>query len=132
MKSSREHVLFCFLAKKQLVLIVGQGGGEEVEIAPVFQLQALPQLGHRHGEITHGDIGSVDASEGGFQFTLVHRSGLLDDETTAWEIADIMVGHKQMAVLIELLHAELLLQRCEATGFHDGGIGLEEEVLSVE
>ena len=125
MKSSREHVLFCFLAKKQLVLIVGQGGGEEVEIAPVFQLQALPQLGHRHGEITHGDIGSVDASEGGFQFTLVHRSGLLDDETTAREVADIMVGHKQVTVLVELLYAKPLLQRCETTRFHNRGVGLE-------
>ena len=123
-------LLFRFPAQKELVLIARDGGGEEIEIAPVFQFQALPQFGDRHGEVAHGDVGSVDAGEGGFQFTLVHRSGLLDDETTAWEIADIMVGNKQMAVPIQLLHAKPLLQRCETSRFHDGGIGLEEIVNS--
>ena len=126
----RSPRLFRFPAEKQLVLIVGQGGGKEIEIAPVFQFQALPQLSNRHGEVAHGDVGPVDACEGVFQLALVHRSCLLDDETTAWEVADIMVSHKQMAVLIELLHAKTLLQRCETTGFHDRGIGLEEIVNS--
>ena len=84
-------------------------GGKEVEIATVFQFQALSQFSYRHREVAHSDAGSVDASEDGFQFAFVHRAGFLDDEATAREIADIVVGNEQMAVLIKLGNIEALL-----------------------
>ncbi len=94
MKSSWRATLFYFPAKKQLVLMTRYRGGKEIEIATFFQFQAFPEFGYRHGEITHGDIRFIDASKSGFQFALVHRSGLLDDETTARKVADIAVGNE--------------------------------------
>ena len=76
------------------MLMACNGSGEKIEVAAFFQFQALSEFGYRHGEIAHGDIGAFDACESGFQFALVHRSGLLDDETTAWKVADIAVGNE--------------------------------------
>ena len=100
-------------------------GGEEIEIATFFQFQAFPEFGYRHGEITHSDIRFIDASKSGFQFALVHRGGLLNDKTTARKVADIAVGHEQMAVFVELGDLEPLFEQSETARFHNRDIRLE-------
>ena len=103
--------------------------GKEIEIATFFQFQAFPEFGYRHGEITHSDIRFIDASKSGFQFALVHRGGLLDEKTTAREIADIAVGHEQMAVFVELGDLEPLFEQSETARFHNRRIRLEKVSL---
>ena len=100
-------------------------GGEEIKIATFFQFQAFPEFGYRHREITHSDIRFIDASKSGFQFALVHRGGLLDEKTTAREIADIDVGHEQMTVFIDLGDLEPLFEQSETARFHNRDIRLE-------
>ena len=91
------------------MLTASNRGGKEVEIATVFQFQALSEFGYRQGKIAHGDIGSVDTSEGSFQLAFVHRSGLFDSKAPTRKIAAVFVGNKQMAVLIKLGNIESLL-----------------------
>lgn len=49
------------------------GGGEDVGVAAVFQLQLLAQYSHGHGEIAHGDVGAGDIAQSLFQLPFVER-----------------------------------------------------------
>ena len=49
------------------------GGGEDVGVAAVFQLQLLAQYSHGHGEIAHGDVGVCDIAQRLFQLPFVER-----------------------------------------------------------
>ena len=53
------------------------GGGEDVGVAAVFQLELLAQYGHGHGEIAHGDVGFCDIVQRLFQLSFVEgRDGV--------------------------------------------------------
>lgn len=47
------------------------GGGEDIGIAAVFQLQLLAQYSHGHGEISHSDVGAGDIAQSLFQLPFV-------------------------------------------------------------
>lgn len=96
---------------------------KDIDIAALFELQPLAELGYRHGEVADSEIGLGDTLQGDLEFALVHRRGALDDELAAREVADVGIGDKEVTVFVKLGNAEALLELFEAACLHDGGIG---------
>ena len=98
--------------------------GKDIDIATLLKLQPTAQFWHRHGEVTHSDIGLCDAHQRLFQVALVHRGHLVDDETPAWEVGYRFVRNKEMTVHIGLGHLIPISNKSKTASLHQGGIGL--------
>ena len=61
------------LTNKEDMLIVGKGGGEDIDAAALRKLQFFSELCHGKGEVPDGNISVMDISQSCFQFLFVHR-----------------------------------------------------------
>lgn len=55
------------------VLVVGKGGGEDIDVATISKFELLSEVGNGDGEVPNGDVGAVDVTQDGLQFLLIHR-----------------------------------------------------------
>ena len=55
------------------MLVVGKGGGEDIDVATISEFELLAEVGNGEGEVPSGDVGAVDVTQDGFQFLLIHR-----------------------------------------------------------
>lgn len=74
------------------------GGSEEPVVAAVGHVKPFSQLLGAHGEVAHGDVGSVDAFQCLSQLLLVGGGGAEDVQLASWEIGQVSVGYEEMAV----------------------------------
>ena len=118
-----------FTANEQLMSFASNRCGEDKHIATVFQFQFFAKFCNSHREIADGDISPVDTGKSRLQFVFVHRGRLFDDETAPREVRNILIGNKQMTVLINLPYPKPLLQQFKASGIQNGGIRLEQILL---
>ena len=102
---------------------------EDIHVTAILKLQSFAEFCHRHGEVAHGDVRVADTRQGFLQIALVHGSDFVDDKTTAREILDVLVGHKQMAIILQRADAKTLRELGEAACLHDRGIGLKKEAI---
>ena len=106
------------------MVAVGGGGGEDVGVAAVGQLQTLAQFGHGLGEVAHGDVGLLHSGDGLAELTLVHRGDGIDDKRTAGEAVYLTVGEKQMAVAAYCTDAVGSGYLVKTACLHHGSVGL--------
>ena len=109
--------------------VVGEGGGEDVGVAAVGELQTLAEGRGGEGEVAGGDVGAGDVTKGGLEVALVEGGGGGDEELTAREAFDEVGGDEEMAVVGEGSNGEASSEGVEAAGLHDGGVGLEKKGL---
>ena len=55
------------------MLVVGKGGGEDIDVATISEFELLAEVGNGKGEVPNGDVGVVDITQNSFQFLFVHR-----------------------------------------------------------
>ena len=115
------------MRQHKYMVALGGGGGEDVGVAAVVQLQSLAQFGHGQGEVAHGDIGLLHTREGLAELPLVHRGDGIDGECAAGEAVYLTVGEKQMAVAAYCADAAGPGYLVKTACLHHGSVGLEEE-----
>ena len=42
------------------VLVVGKGGGEDIDVATIGEFELFAEVGNGEGEVPSGDVGAVD------------------------------------------------------------------------
>ena len=42
------------------MLVVGKGGGEDIDVATISKFEFLAEVGNGEGEVPSGDVGAVD------------------------------------------------------------------------
>ena len=115
------------MRQHKYMVAVGGGGGEDVGVAAVGELQSLAQFGHGQGEVAHGDVGLLHAGEGLAELPLVHRGDGIDGKRTAGEAVYLTVGKEQMAVATYCTNAVGSGYLVKTACLHHGSVGLEEE-----
>ena len=85
------------------------GGGEDIRIAAVFQLQLLAQYSHGHGEIAHGDVSAGDIAQRLFQLPFVEGRDGVYGKPSAGEARDELLGGEEVAVGAYLAGARAFL-----------------------
>jgi len=61
------------LTNDEDVLVVGKGGGEDIDVATIGEFELLAEVGNGKGEVPNGDVGAVDITQDGLQFLFIHR-----------------------------------------------------------
>lgn len=105
-----------------------EGGSKDIVAATLAQFQAVAQLCYAQREVTDSDISLGDIGEGCTQLPLVHGCHIVDDKRAAREIVNETVADKQVAIGGKLVDIESIGNGFKATGLHDGGIRLVEEL----
>ena len=106
--------------------LVVEGGGEEVGVAAVGELEALAQHFGALREVAHGEVGFLDLGGEALEFIFAESIGAYDLEDAAGELGDEGVGGVEVGVGMELLESPALGGEAEAAGFHEGAVGLVE------
>lgn len=123
----RKHVafsFFCLMRQHKYMVALGGGGGEDVGVAAVVQLQTLAQFGHGQGEVAHGDVGLLHTGEGLAELSLVHSGDGIDGKCAAGEIFFQFVGKKQMTVTTHCTNTIGSGYLVETASLHHGSVGL--------
>ena len=74
------------LATYHQMLAFGVGGGKPIFITALSQTDAAAQVGHRFGEVAHGEVGFRSGCHYFFQFTFATTALAQHAERTAGEI----------------------------------------------
>ena len=102
------------------------GGGEEPGVTAIGEMESVPQLVGSHGEVAHGDVGTVAAFQCLSQLFFVGGCGVEDVQLPSGEVGQVSVGYEEVAVVGKGADGKLLCQGSEAPCLHDGGIGFIE------
>ncbi len=96
-------------------------------ITAILDIQALAQIGYRQWEIPYGNVSFRNACQGLFHFPFIHGSQPLDNKAPAWEIRNLPVSHKQMAIVIKLCQLIPFGDLPKTARLHQRGIRLIQE-----
>ena len=100
------------------------GGAEQVGVAAVGELEFLAQLRRGEWEITHGDVGTVQAGQQSLQLLLTHTADRFNRKTAPRKTIDRLVRYEQVAARADLHRPESRFHHVEAAGLHDRRVRL--------
>lgn len=95
-KKTQTTLCVRFVTLDNDVLLVGQCGGEKIDIASILELQALAQLHGRQGEIAHRDVGCLHIGQQVLDVLLAQGGDTDDAETPPREVGKVVGSYKEM------------------------------------
>ena len=111
-------------AADESVLAIAEGGGKEVGIAALCQMQLPAQLGYGSREIAGGEIGLGEVAEERFQATLREIAHANYAEAAAGEVWDERIAHEQVAHGVQFPDPIAFAKHVLNASLQDGSVGL--------